>query len=128
MYDFSFILILFEPKFFILIIEKIVCVVFYAFPPNKYMIVEYLWNIPMRYSQHIWKKLRMNFRRIFRNNVPGILNTGIFPDFIMNILRMLQMSCIFLGGSRNTLAVFYSERQFLIFTWFLRKSNIFMEV
>ena len=69
--------------------------------------------------QHIWKKLRMNFRRIFRNNIPGILNTGIFPDFIMNILRMLQISCIFLGGSRNTVAVFYSERQFLIFTLFL---------
>ena len=32
----------------------------------------------------------MKLRRIFSNNVPRILNIGIFPDYSMNILRMLQ--------------------------------------
>ena len=36
------------------------------------------------------KKFPMKFRGIFQNNVPGILNTGIFPDCSMNILRMLH--------------------------------------
>ena len=59
-------------------------------PPGKYMFVEYSKNIPMRYSQYIRKKFPMKLRGIFRNNVPGILNTGIFPDYSMNILRMLH--------------------------------------
>ena len=44
-----------------------------------YMFGECSWNIPMGYSQYIRKKSPMKFREIFRNNVPGILNTGIFP-------------------------------------------------
>ena len=59
-------------------------------PPGKCMLVEYLWNIPMRYSQCIRKNVPMKFRGIFRNNVSGILNTGIFPDCSMDILRMLH--------------------------------------
>ena len=58
-------------------------------PPGKYMFVEYSFDIPMIYSQNIRKKFPMKFRGIFPNNVPGILNIGIFPDCPMNILRML---------------------------------------
>ena len=46
----------------------------------------------------------MKFRGIFPNNVPKMLNIGIFPEFSMNILRMLH--AFFVGGSRNTIAVF----------------------
>ena len=41
-------------------------------------------------SQCIRKNVTMKFRGIFRNNVSGILNTGIFPDCSMDILRMLH--------------------------------------
>ena len=34
----------------------------------------------------------MKFRGIFRNNAPGILNIGIFPDCSINILRILYAS------------------------------------
>ena len=49
------------------------------------------------------KKFPIKFRRIFRSNVPGILNIGKFPGCFMNILRMLQA---LFGGSRNTIVVF----------------------
>ena len=52
------------------------------YPSVKYMFVEYSWNIPIRYSQYIRKKFPMKFLGIFRNNVPGILNTGIFPVIV----------------------------------------------
>ena len=42
------------------------------------------------YSQNIRKKFPMKFQGIFLNNVPGILNIGIFPDCSMTILRMLH--------------------------------------
>ena len=58
-------------------------------PPGKYMPVEHLWNIPVRYSQHVGKIFPMKFWGIFQNSVPGILNIGIFSDCSMNILRML---------------------------------------
>ena len=48
--------------------------------PHKYIFVEYLWNIPMIYSQNIWKEFPMKFKRIFPNNVPGILFCGIFVE------------------------------------------------
>ena len=35
---------------------------------GKYIFVEYSWNIPMIYSQKIWKKFSMKFRGIFPNN------------------------------------------------------------
>ena len=54
----------------------------------------------MIYSWYVRKKFPMKFRGIFPNNVPGILNIGIFPEHSMNILRMLH--AFFLGGSRNT--------------------------
>ena len=57
---------------------------------GKYMFVEYLWNITTKYSQYIRRKFPMNYRGIFQNNVPGILNVGIFPDCSMNILQMLH--------------------------------------
>ena len=60
-------------------------------PPGKHMFVERSWNIPMRYSQYIQKIFPMKFRRVFRNNVPGILNAGIFPDSSMKISRMLHL-------------------------------------
>ena len=60
------------------------------------------------------EKFPVKFRRIFRNNVPGILNIGKFPGCSMNILLMLPA---FLGGSRNTIAVFEN----LIFPWKSRK-------
>ena len=59
-------------------------------PPGKYMFVEYSWNIPIRYSQYIPKKFPMKFRGIFRNNAPGMLNIGMFPDCSMNILQILH--------------------------------------
>ena len=40
---------------------------------------------------------------MFRNNVPGILNIGIFPGCSINILPMLHT---FFGGLRNTIVVF----------------------
>ena len=51
------------------------------------MFVEYSCNIPLRYPQYIRKKFSMKLREIFRNNVAGILNLGIFPDCSMNILQ-----------------------------------------
>ena len=61
-------------------------------PPEKYMSVEYSWDIPMRYSQYIRIKFLIKFCGIFRNNIPRILNPT-------NVTRM------FLGGSRNTIVV-----------------------
>ena len=58
--------------------------------PDKYMFVVYLWNIPMIYSHTIRKKFPMKFRGIFPNDVPGILNLGIFPECSMIILRMFH--------------------------------------
>ena len=60
---------------------------------GKYMFVEYSCNIPMIYSPYIWIKFLIKFWGIFRNNIPVILNPT-------NVTR------IFLGGSRNTTAVF----------------------
>ena len=59
--------------------------------------------IPVRYSQYIWKKFPMKFRGIFRNNVPGILNIGIFQA-----VPWISYECYtpFFGGSRNTIVVF----------------------
>ena len=57
---------------------------------GKYMFVEYSWNIAMIYSRNIRKKFPMKFWGIFPNNVPRILNIGIFPECPMNILRMLH--------------------------------------
>ena len=54
------------------------------------MFLEYSGNILMIYSQNIPKKFPMKLRGIFPNNVPRILNIGIFPDYSMDILRMLQ--------------------------------------
>ena len=54
------------------------------------MFVEYSWNIPMIYSENIWKNFSMKFRGIFTNNAPGILNIGIFPECSINIPRMLH--------------------------------------
>ena len=54
------------------------------------MFVEYWWNVPMGYSQYIRKKFPMKFWGIFRDNVPGILNIGIFPDCSLNVLKMLH--------------------------------------
>ena len=54
------------------------------------MLVEYLWSIPLRYSQYIRKIFPMKFWEIFRNNVLGILNIGIFPGCSMTILQMLH--------------------------------------
>ena len=54
------------------------------------MFVGYLWNIPMIYPRNIWKKFPMKFREISPNNVPGILNIGMFPECSMNILRILH--------------------------------------
>ena len=34
-------------------------------PPGKYMPVEHLWNIPVRYSQHVGKIFPMKFWGIF---------------------------------------------------------------
>ena len=34
-------------------------------PPGKYVFVEYSWNIPMIYSQNIWKKFPIKFLGIF---------------------------------------------------------------
>ena len=36
----------------------------------------------------IWIKFPMKIWGIFPNNVPGILNIGVFPDYSMNILRI----------------------------------------
>ena len=54
------------------------------------MFLEYMWNIPMTYSQNIQKKFPMKFRGIIPSKVPGMLNIGLFPDCSMNILRMLH--------------------------------------
>ena len=59
-------------------------------PIGQICIVECSRNIPMIYSQNIRKKLLMKFRGVFPNNVPGILNIGIFSECSMNILRMLH--------------------------------------
>ena len=43
------------------------------------------WDIPRIFGKSsVW-----NSREYSRNNVPGILNTGIVPDCSMNILQML---------------------------------------
>ena len=42
----------------------------------------------MIYSQNIWEKVPMKFQGTFPNNVPGMLNIGIFSDCSMNILRI----------------------------------------
>ena len=62
------------------------CKSFNEFPPGKYTLMEYLWNIPMRYSKYIRRKFPMRLRVIFRNNIPGILSVGIFLDCSINIL------------------------------------------
>ena len=62
----------------------------HGYPSGKHMFVEYSCNIPLRYPQYIRKKFSMKLREIFRNNVAGILNLGIFPDCSMNILQMLH--------------------------------------
>ena len=54
------------------------------------MFVEYSWNIPMIYSENIRKNFPMKFRGIFSNNFPRILNIGIFPEYSINIPRMLH--------------------------------------
>ena len=59
-------------------------------PPGKYMFAEYSWKITLIYSRNIRKKVPLKFRRIFSNNVPGILNIGIFLEYSMNTLRMLH--------------------------------------
>ena len=60
------------------------------YPPRKYMLAEYSWNVTLIYSRNIGKKVPMKFRRIFPNNVPRIMNIGIFLEYSMNILRMLH--------------------------------------
>ena len=60
------------------------------YPLGKYMFAEYLWSNRMRYSQYIPRKFPMKSWGILPNNVPGILNIGIFPDCSVNILRMLH--------------------------------------
>ena len=44
----------------------------------------------MIYSRNIWEMFPMKFWGIFPNNIPGILNIGIFPECSMNITRMLH--------------------------------------
>ena len=44
------------------------------YPPRKYMLAEYSWNVTLIYSRNIGKKVPMKFRRIFPNNVPRIMN------------------------------------------------------
>ena len=67
----------------------------------------YVRGIFVEHSHEIFpvylEKFPMKFGRIFRKNVPRILNVGKSPGCSMNILRMLQG---FLGGSRNTIVVF----------------------
>ena len=43
-----------------------------VFPPGKYMVLEYLWIIPMIYSQNIRKKFPMKLRGMLPDNVPGM--------------------------------------------------------
>ena len=85
-------------------------------PPGKYMFAEYSWNIPMIYSRNIRKRLPTKFQAIFLEewNVSGILNIRIFSGECSgniesrNIPLMFHehptnVTCIFLGGSRNTI-------------------------
>ena len=75
-------------------------------PPSKYMFVKYSWIIAMRCSRNIRKKFPMKFWGMFPNNVPGMLNIGIFPECSMNILWMLHG--FFLGRSTNAIVLFSS--------------------
>ena len=52
-------------------------------PADKYMVLEYLWNILMRHSPYIREKFSMKLQGIFRSNVLGILNTRISRNTIV---------------------------------------------
>ena len=80
----------------------------------KYMFLEYSWNIPMIYSWNIWKTFPWNSGEYSLRHIPGILNIRIFPGECSgntecwNIPWMFHeyptnVTCIFLGGSRNTI-------------------------
>ena len=72
------------------------------------------------------EKFPMKFRRIFRNNVPGILNIGIFSGCSMNIVRMLHT--FFWWVKKYNSSFLYWIRLFLIFPKRLWRSKIFMDV
>ena len=95
-------------------------VIFY--PQSKYVFMEYLWNIPMKYFLYVRKKFSMKFRKIFRNNNLGLLNTGIFPACSMNILGMLH--AFFRKIKKRNSSFLYCIRLFLIWAECLWKSNI----
>ena len=84
------------------------------YPPGKYMFMKYWWNIPMKYSWNIRKKFTMKFRGIFPNDVPGILNIGIFPECSLNILRMSH--AFFRWIKKYNSSFLYWIKLFLIFT------------
>ena len=60
----------------------------------------------MRYSHNNQKKVPYEIPGNILKYVLGILKIGILPDCSMNVPRMVH--AIFLGGSRNTIAVFSS--------------------
>ena len=69
--------------------------------PGKYMFVEYSWNIPMIYSRNIPKTFTVKFRGIFPEECSGNIECRNIPWMFHGYPT--NVTCTFLGGSRNTM-------------------------